>query len=101
MVSPEGRRWRMDTTSVNNSLPAAQAAQQQAPPATPQQRELIQAVKALDITQLFGRDKEVTFVMDRASKRAVVRIVDRSTGDVLQQIPAEFVLRMAEEQKRS
>ena len=101
MVSPEGRRWRMDATSVTNSLATAQTAQQQPLPATPQQRELIQAVKALDTTQLFGRDKEVTFVMDRASKRAVVRIVDRSTGDVLQQIPAEFVLRMAEEQKRS
>jgi flagellar protein FlaG len=93
----------MDITSINNiaSVAAAQTAQIQTPTINPQQRELIQAVKAVDVAALFGSDKELTFVMDRHSRRAVVRIVDRSTGDVLQQIPAEFVLRMAEEQARS
>ena len=93
----------MDIASINNLATTAslQGQQQtQPPPATPQQRELIQAVKAVDSTALFGADKELTFVMDRQTRRAVVRIVDRKTGDVLQQIPAEFVLRMAEEQKR-
>jgi uncharacterized FlaG/YvyC family protein len=42
---------------------------------------------------LFGHDNELTFVLDRASRRAVVRIVNRDTHEVIQQIPAEYVLR--------
>ena len=93
----------MDTTSINSfaTLATAQAQQVQTQTVNPQQRELIQAVKAVDVAALFGSDKELTFVIDRHSRRALVRIVDRSTGDVVQQIPAEFVLRMAEEQARS
>jgi uncharacterized FlaG/YvyC family protein len=41
----------------------------------------------------------MTFVMDRQTKRPVVRIVDKRTNEVIQQIPAEYVLRMAEDFK--
>jgi len=90
----------MDALSIKNvaavlGVPAVDPAAAQ--PAGVQERSLIQAVKALDAAELFGQDKELTFVMDRQTRRAVVRIVDRSTGEVLQQIPTEQVLRLAEQ----
>jgi len=57
-------------------------------------------VKAVNAVELFGQNNELTFIMDRATRRAVVRIVDRKSGEVVEQIPAEYVLRMAEELKR-
>lgn len=65
-----------------------------------QQRELIQAVKALNGTELFGQNTELTFVFDRETRRALVRVVDKKTRQVTLQIPPEYVLRMAEERKR-
>ena len=67
------------------------------PPAA--QRQLIQAVKALNGTELFGHDSELTFVFDRETHKALVRVVNKNTREVLLQIPPESVLRMAEERK--
>ena len=73
-------------------------------PVNADQRAQIQAVKAAvktlnDANQdhKFGPDNELTFFLDRASRQAVVRIVNRDTGEVVQQIPNKQVLRMAEE----
>ena len=58
--------------------------------------ELTQAVKAVNGARLFGQDSELSFFMDRESKRFVVRLVDRTTRKVIRQIPAETILRQAE-----
>jgi uncharacterized FlaG/YvyC family protein len=60
-------------------------------------RELIKAVRALDSTELFGSNSELTFVFDRKIQRALVRVIDRNTQEVIMQLPAEYVVRMAEE----
>jgi uncharacterized FlaG/YvyC family protein len=65
-----------------------------------QERELIKAVKAVDGTELFGHNSELTFVFDRETGRALVRVVDRMTREVVMQIPPEYVIRMAEERAR-
>jgi len=65
------------------------------------QRQLIQAVKAVNGTELFGHDSELTFVFDRQSHRVLVRVVNKNTHEVIMQIPAENVLRMAKEAKES
>jgi uncharacterized FlaG/YvyC family protein len=70
-----------------------------APAATAQQRGLIQAVKAVNATELFGQDSELTFVMDQKLQEMIVRVIDRSTGEVKLQIPAEYLLQLAEELK--
>jgi uncharacterized FlaG/YvyC family protein len=57
-------------------------------------------VKAVNASGMLGRDNELTFVLDRVSRRAVTRIVNKQTGEVVDQIPAEYVLRMAEELNR-
>jgi flagellar protein FlaG len=62
-----------------------------------QRRALIQAVRAVNGAELFGQENELSFAFDRATQRAVVRIVDKKTREVVQQIPTEQVLRMAEE----
>lgn len=63
------------------------------------QRQLIQAVKALKGAELFGADRELTFVFDRQTRRTVVRIIDKRTHEVVMQLPAERVLQMAELRK--
>ena len=58
-------------------------------------REIVQAVKALNAAELFGQNSELTFLLDRRTQRPVIRLVDRKTKDVIRQIPPEHVLRMA------
>jgi len=91
----------MQISSVKNS--AARISMPAEPASTPaltgDQRALIQAVKALNASDLFGHGNELTLVMDRATRRSAVRIVNKNTRETVQQIPAESVLRMAEEIK--
>ena len=58
---------------------------------------MIQAVKAVNAAEMFGQENELTFKIDRAAGIAVVRIVNRKTGALVEEIPNEEVLRMAEE----
>jgi uncharacterized FlaG/YvyC family protein len=93
----------MDISALSN-LPAvnsAHTAPAEPNPQAPERRELIQAIKAVNAAGVFGQDNELTFVLDRGSRRAVARLVNRQTHEVVQQIPAEYVLRLAEEIKGS
>ena len=90
----------MDIASINALTANLGIPSEQTPSPPPEQRALIQAVRAVNSAELFGQNTELTFVLDRATRRAVVRIVDRQTHEVVDQIPAEYVLRMAEELNR-
>jgi flagellar protein FlaG len=59
-------------------------------------REVIRAVHAVNQAELFGQGSELTFLMDRKTHRPLIRVVDRQTGEVIQQIPPEHVLQLAE-----
>jgi len=85
----------MEIGSVQISQPAPMSTVPVTPEARSENRGLIQAVKALNATELFGQNQELTFVFDRQSHRPLVRIVDRETREVIRQIPAEYALRMA------
>jgi len=92
----------MDISSISGLSSISAASQPAAPhPVSQDQKRLIQAVKAVNASEMFGQENEVTFAMDRATKRPVVRIVNRKSGQVVDQIPAEYVLRLAEELKGS
>ena len=88
----------MDITGVNGmgSIPATTPA-----PAPPEQamenRDIVQAVKALNAAQSFGDNNELSFMVDRGTKLPVIRIVNKETKEVVEQIPPEYVLRLAEE----
>jgi flagellar protein FlaG len=62
-----------------------------------QQPEMIQAVAAVNEAGLFGEQYELTFTMDRGSRKPLLRLVDRETKEVVRQIPPEYVLRAARE----
>ena len=62
-------------------------------------REIIQAVRAVNASVKLGDDNELIFSLDRQTRRPVIKIVNRKTNEVLQQIPNEQVLRLAEDLK--
>ncbi len=60
-------------------------------------REIVSALKALNRTEMFGEDQELTFILDRETQRPVVRLVNRNTQEVIRQIPPDYVLQAAKE----
>src|SRR3954451_5268209 len=60
-------------------------------------REVVRAVKALNGTEMFGEENQLTFRRDPQSQRMVIRVVNRVTEEVVSQIPAEYLLRLAED----
>lgn len=62
-----------------------------------ERRELVRAVRAINATELFGQNYELTFVLDRETRRPLMRIVDRQTREVIRQLPPEYAVRLVEE----
>jgi uncharacterized FlaG/YvyC family protein len=93
----------MSTSAISSATaaPAVDPTQNSKTPTPPDahQRALVQAVKTANAAQLFGQENELTFIMDRDSGRAVVQIVNRDTHEVVEQIPSESVLRIADQFK--
>ena len=63
-----------------------------------QQKQLIQAVKRLNETELRGSNQELRIVVDEDSKKPAVRLVDRETQEILQEYPPKSILRRARQQ---
>ena len=88
----------MDITAINRgaaglNAPAPAISQDK----TSENREVIQAVKALNGTEMFGSENELRFQRDPDTRRMVLRVVNRKTSEVVSQVPAEYVLRLAED----
>ncbi len=90
----------MDVALIQNSGTAV-TSQVQAPSQqqTAERRELVKAVKTVNEAGVLGDTNQLTYAIDRDTQRLVTRIVDKTTGDLVQQIPAEYVLKLAEEYK--
>ena len=78
--------------------PVAQAAVPQDEAAA--NREVVRAIQALNASEMFGEDNELRFRRDPASKRMVVRVVNRKSGEVISEVPPDAVLRLAEDLER-
>jgi uncharacterized FlaG/YvyC family protein len=78
------------SVAVTPAVPVAKAAEN---------REIVQAVKALNGTEMFGKDNQLVFERDRHSHRMVIRVINRNTQEVVSQFPAEYLLRLAEDLK--
>src|SRR5690242_16403308 len=63
-------------------------------------RDVIQAVKALNQTEMFGQDNQLVFQRDRQTQRMVIRVVNSKTNEVVSQIPPEYVLRLAKDYEK-
>lgn len=91
----------MDISPIDPARTINAQVQQPAPPQQMAERQqLIQAVKEVNRSEMLGQENELTFVFDRNTRKALVRVVNRQTNEVVLQIPPEYVLRMAEELKR-
>lgn len=92
----------MDFTAIDRSVTGIHAP---APAVTvdraAENRQVIQAVKAVNGAEMFGPENELSFQKDLETNRFVVRVVNRRTKEVLSQVPEEYVLRLAEDMKRS
>ena len=86
----------IDRTALGSSVPAAPAPVDHAA----ENREVVRAVKALNGTEMFGEDNQLTFRKDPETQRMVIRVVNRKTEEVVTQIPPEYVLRLAEDLKQ-
>ncbi len=62
-------------------------------------REVVQAVKALNSTEMFGQENSLVFQKDPQTKHMVIKLVNRKTKDVVSQIPPEYVLDLVENLK--
>jgi hypothetical protein len=45
---------------------------------------------------ILGDNNEITFQIDRNSRLPLIRIIDRTTNKVVERIPAEYILQLAE-----
>ena len=86
----------IDRSALASSVPAAPAPMDHAA----ENREVVRAVKALNGTEMFGQDNQLTFRRDPETQRMVIRVVNRKTEEVVTQIPAEYVLRLAADLKK-
>jgi uncharacterized FlaG/YvyC family protein len=88
----------MDVNSLNRITQASPAvATPVEADAASQKRQAVQAVKAVNKSEMFGADNGLDLQQDPVSKRWVVKVVNRTTGDVISQVPAEYVLRLADD----
>ncbi len=61
----------------------------------PENRPTVEAVKAINQSELFGLDRELVLARDPQTRQNIIRIVSRSNGQTIGQVPAESVLQMA------
>jgi uncharacterized FlaG/YvyC family protein len=92
----------MDVSSVTRSTESPDVGTPVAPVEhASQTRDVIQAVKALNQTEMLGEENELVFQMDRQAGRMVIPIVNRDTKEVVSQIPPEYVLQLSENLNQS
>jgi uncharacterized FlaG/YvyC family protein len=83
----------MDIVSVSHAGQAG-AATPDAQSPNAQNRALVQAVKGINDSQLFGEDGEWTLAIDQQTRLPVIRIISRETNQVVMQLPAEYILEL-------
>ena len=54
------------------------------------------AVSAVNQSELLGFDRELRFLRDPMTKLPIVQVLNRGTGEIIVQIPSEFILGLAE-----
>ena len=82
----------INRVSATPAVPAAPAWQ-----VDPKLHQIVKAVHALNRSEFAGRDRQLSLLTDPRTKQMVIRVMDRASGEVIDQIPDEQVLRMAAE----
>ena len=58
---------------------------------------VVAAVRAVNKSEMLGDNRQLLFTRDQDTQAPVIQILSRSTGEVIEQIPPERVLRMMAE----
>ena len=90
----------MEITAVDRNAQVHAAPVATIPVEATENREIVRAVKALNGTEMFGQENQLMFRRDPETRRMVIRVVNRETEEVVSQIPAEYVLRLAQDLTR-
>jgi uncharacterized FlaG/YvyC family protein len=90
----------MTIDSTIPALPHAVSDSTHSVPIQAANREVIQAVRAVNASGKLGDKNQMTFSLDRRTRRPIITIVNRDTNEVVDQIPNEQVLRLAENLKQ-
>jgi len=94
----------MDLNSISILGLYQATAQAQGQVLTPRERaeqtRLIQAVKSVNQSGVFGSSDELTFTTDAETGRPVIRLINKETNELIRQIPAEYLLRLSEDPER-
>lgn len=84
------------TEPLATALPQVEAPQaERNSPAVEREMEPQAPLNALEIAQQAFADLGVTFEIDEGSDRLIIKVVDRSSGELIRQIPSEEMLRIA------
>jgi flagellar protein FlaG len=89
MLSP---RQRLDDALEVLSAPGSQLSENQQ--AEPTAGELVEPIQRINEVM---RERGIEFEISEDLSRVITRVVDRDSGDVIRQIPAEEVIRIAEQ----
>jgi uncharacterized FlaG/YvyC family protein len=60
-------------------------------------RQIVTAIRELNKSEMLGQNRSLGFIRNPDSQRPVIQIMNRETGEVIDQIPSEAVLQMAAE----
>ncbi len=60
-------------------------------------RQLVIAVQAINQSELMGPNRQLVYTRDARTQQPVIHIVARDTGDVIDQLPAEAILRLRQD----
>jgi len=61
-------------------------------------RQIVAAVQSLNKSEFLGQDRELTWRRDPKTGRLVVQILQKDSGDVIDQIPPEVLLQLFAQQ---
>ena len=86
------------TPIASSSLPAAPAPAHTAAPSV--NRDLATAVQTLNQNGTAGPGREFSIAIDGKTRVAVVRIVDKATNELIEQIPSQYILDLAQQIKQ-
>jgi len=83
---------RVDSMGVSTSVSAPTPTNENDVPV----RQLVTAVHEINKSELMGEGRQLTFTRDPETRKPVIQIVDQSTGEILDQIPPETILQLAQ-----
>lgn len=64
-------------------------------------RSVSAAVQTVNESQVLGAGRSVTFSFDQATRLPVVKVLDTSTNQVVEQWPSEYLLELAADARKS